>query len=196
MTKYVSAVLAGLALCITVSIAAAAQEQPEYGKKPERTITANPDENHPVKGIDETDKNFLQQAAMGDEAEIQLGQLAQQKSENPAVKSFSERMIKDHSNNDDLVKNIAKSQHLSLPNALSPKYKDEADGLERLSGKQFDQAYMAYMVQEHTKDVNKFKQEADNAHDVTIKQFAQQSLPVLQSHLTEAQQVEQQVKNQ
>lgn len=175
---------------------ATAQSQPEYGKKPERTITANPSSNNPVKGVDETDKNFMKQAAIGNEAEIQLGQMAQSKASNPAVKSFGQRMIKDHSSADDKLKNIAESQHISLPVELDPKHKDEAAALSRLSGAQFDKAYMKLMVQEHTHDVNQFKKEASDAHDPTVQQFAKATLPVLQSHLNEAQQVEQQVKNE
>ena len=65
--------------------------------------------------------------------------------------------------------------------------------LSRLSGSQFDQAYMQLMVEEHTKDVNKFKEEAANAHDDTVKQFAAATLPVLESHLNQAQQIERQL---
>jgi putative membrane protein len=172
-----------------------AQQQYPHGQG-ERTITANPSANNPVKAIDETDKNFMKEAALGDEAEIQLGQMAQQKASDPAVKSFGERMVKDHSTNDDQLKNIAKSQHIALPTELDPQQKEAAARLSRLSGPKFDQAYMLFMVQEHTKDVTKFQTEANDAHDQTIKQFAASSLPVLQSHLQEAQQVEQKIKKE
>jgi putative membrane protein len=55
---------------------------------------------------------------------------------------------------------------------------------------------MTYMVPEHTKDVNEFKQEAANAQDPTLKQFAASTVPLLESHLKEAKQVDQQVKTQ
>jgi putative membrane protein len=174
---------------------AAAQTQPEYGKTPERTIN-NTTGNNPVKGIDETDQNFMKEAAIGDEAEIQLGQMAQAKASSAAVKSFGERMIKDHSAADDKLKGIAESQHISLPVDLDPQHKNQAAALSRLSGPQFDKAYMTLMVQEHTKDVNQFKKEAADAHDPTVKQFATATLPVLESHLNEAKQVEQQVKSE
>jgi putative membrane protein len=195
MSSKVAPFLAGV-FAIFVVGTATAQRQPEYGKKPERTITANPSSNNAVKGVDETDQNFMKDAAMGNEAEIQLGQMAQSKASNPAVKSFGQRMVKDHSAADDKLKSIAESQHISLPVELDPKHKNQAEALSRLSGPQFDKAYMTLMVQEHTQDVNKFKKEASESHDPTVKQFAQATLPVLQSHLTEAQQVEQQVKNE
>lgn len=185
-----------LGFTIPAAIPAGAQEQRQYGKQPERTITANPSANNPVKGVDETDQRFMKDAALGNEAEIQLGQMAQEKASSPAVKSFGERMIKDHSDANTKLKAIAQSQHISLPIALDPQHRETAEGLSKLSGPQFDQAYMRLMVKEHTEDVDKFKKEAADAHDDTVKQFATATLPVLESHLKEAQQVQRQLTSQ
>jgi putative membrane protein len=171
----------------------AQQEYPKHPQKPERTITATPSDNNTVKGIDETDRKFMKEAAIGDQEEIKLGQMAQDKAADPSVKSFGQRMVKDHSSADDKLKNIAQSQHISLPNSLDSQHKNDAAALSRLSGAKFDKAYMQLMVKEHTKDVNKFKKEAATAHDGTIKQFASGTLPVLESHLKEAKQLQQKV---
>ncbi len=183
------AVCALLTLAGTARVDAQNEKRESYGKTPDRTITANAADNNPTKAVDETDRKFMKEAALGDEAEIQLGQLAQQKASNPAVKSFGQRMIKDHSDAADKLKNVAQSQHISLPVELDPEHKDKVEALSRLSGSQFDQAYMQLMVQEHTKDVNEFKNEAGNAHDDSVKQFATATLPVLESHLNEAKQI-------
>lgn len=187
------ALIASVAMASVTVVNAQNQQREPYGKTPDRTITAHPSANNPTKGVDETDQKFMKEAAIGDEAEIQLGQMAQEKGSSAAVKSFGQRMMKDHSDASDKLKNIAQSQHISLPVELDPEHKEAAARLSRLSGPQFDQAYMLLMVQEHTKDVNKFQQEAANAHDETVKQFATATLPVLQSHLNEAQQIQQQL---
>jgi putative membrane protein len=173
----------------------AQQNQPqEYPKdQGQRTIEGPNPPNNPVKGIDDTDLNFLKHAAVGDQAEIELAQMAQQKSSDPAVKRFAARMIKDHSANDDKLVNIAASQHISLPNELPPKQKDAAERLSKLSSSQFDKAYMQLMVQEHTEDVGEFQKEASSAQDPTVQHYAEATLPVLQSHLNEAKQVDQHV---
>lgn len=187
------ALIASVAMASVTVVNAQNQQREPYGKTPDRTITAHPSANNPTKGVDETDQKFMKEAAIGDEAEIQLGQMAQQKGSSAAVKSFGQRMMKDHSDASDKLKNIAQSQHISLPVELDPEHKEAAARLSRLSGPQFDQAYMLLMVQEHTKDVNKFQQEAASAQDETVKQFATATLPVLQSHLNEAQQIQQQL---
>ena len=186
----------------SVCLATAQQQQEAQGKKhqedktkPDRTITANPEGDHPVKGVGQADKKFIKEAAIGDMGEVELGQLAQQKAKDPDVKGFGERMVKDHSQNDDQLKNLAQTQDVSLPATLSQKLQSEKSQLSKLSGAKFDQAYMVFMVSEHTKDVNKFKKEAQDAHDPAVKQYAQASLPVLESHLKQAQQVEKKVRN-
>lgn len=172
-----------------------AKQQQQDKTQPDRTITATPEGDHPVKGVGQSDKKFIQQAAQGDMAEVELGQLAQQKSSDAGVKGFGERMVKDHSQNDDQLKALAQSKDVSLPTRLTQKQRSEKAQLSQLSGTKFDQAYMTLMVSEHTKDVNKFKQEAQSAHDPAVKQFAQASVPVLQSHLQQAKQVDSQVKS-
>jgi putative membrane protein len=182
-----------LVLSLMLAGAATGFAQQASPTHPDRTITGHPNADNPVIGVDETDKGFMQHAAVGDLAEIQLGQLAQQKASSPAVKSFAARMVKDHSSADDKLKDIAESQHISLPNQLDPKHENAQKSLSQLSGTSFDKEYMLLMVQEHKQDVSKFQQEAANAHDPTVKQFAAQTLPILQSHLNEAQQVQSQV---
>jgi putative membrane protein len=39
-------------------------------------------------------------------------------------------------------------------------------------------------VKDHEEDVKEFQKEADNGKDPQIKNFAQQTLPVLQQHLS------------
>lgn len=102
----------------------------------------------------------MRQAALSNETKVKLGQMAQTRASNPAVKSFGERMIKDHSSADNQLKNLAESQHISLLITLDAKDKATEDRLSALSGTQFDKAYMTLMVQEHTKDVNESKNEA------------------------------------
>lgn len=153
-----------------------------------------PQNNNAVKYPDQADKAFLKQAAVGGAAEIQLGQMAEKKASNPQVKQFGARMVKDHSKNADLLTQVAQSQNVSLPTRLTPKYQNAQSQLSREAGPQFDSAYMKMMVQDHMKTVAKFKKEAATSQDPTVKKYAQESLPVLESHLQEARQIASQLK--
>jgi putative membrane protein len=159
------------------------------GKQKYKTTQTVPGSN-PVKAPDDMDKDFMKHAAIGDAAEIGLGQMAQQKGSDPQVKQFGARMVKDHSTADDQLKGLAQSQQVSLPTSLDPEHEATKDRLSKLSGAQFDQAYIRTMVQDHTKTIDQFKREAQQGQDQSVKQFAQQSLPILESHLKEAQQIQ------
>jgi putative membrane protein len=133
---------------------------------------------------------FLREAYQSDLAEVQLGQLAQQKASNQQVKQFAQRMIDDHNKNLDQVKQVAQQEGVTLPE--KPAAKDEAtkNRLEKLSGKEFDHAYMRDMVKDHTTDVAKFKDEAKENVAPAVKNYVDQTLPTLESHLQQARSVE------
>ena len=59
--------------------------------------------------------------------------------------------------------------------------------LQKLSGAQFDRAYMDDMVADHKEDVAEFEKQAKSGSDAAIKGFASKTLPTLQEHLLLAQ---------
>ena len=136
-----------------------------------------------------SDHQFLDKAAQGGKAEVELGQLAQQKASSDEVKKFGERMVTDHSKANDQLQQLAGQKGVTLPDKLNTKDQATKSRLEKLSGKQFDRAYMRDMVKDHTKDVNEFQREANSAKDPDVKSFAQATLPTLQDHLKEAKQI-------
>jgi len=60
--------------------------------------------------------------------------------------------------------------------------------LQKLNGAAFDRAYMQAMVNDHVKDVDAFKKEANAGHDPEVKSFASTTLPTLEEHLQQARQ--------
>ena len=56
------------------------------------------------------------------------------------------------------------------------------DKLSKMRGAEFDRAYMREMVEDHDKDVKKFRQQAEHGNDADLKTFAQNTLPVLEQH--------------
>lgn len=136
-----------------------------------------------------TDKKFVRTAAAGGLAEVELGQLATQKAGSDDVKKFGQRMVDDHSKANDQLKQVAASEGIQIPDKLSAKDQATKDRLSKLSGEQFDRAYMKDMVKDHTQDIAEFQRESTNGSDPQVKDFASKTLPILQSHLQEAQQI-------
>ena len=135
------------------------------------------------------DTKFMKEAAQGGMAEVALGQLAVEKASNADVKKFGQRMVDDHSKANDKLKQLASQKNVALPQDLNAKDKATKASLEKLSGEQFDQAYMKDMVKDHKKDVGDFQRESKAAHDPDVKQFAADTLPTLEDHLKQAESI-------
>ena len=140
-------------------------------------------------GMTMTDTTFVKKAARGGLAEVELGKLATEKASSEDVKKFGQRMVDDHGKANDQLKQVASEEHITLPEGLSAKDKATKDRLEKLSGAQFDRAYMRDMVKDHRQDVAEFEHASKSAHDPAVKSFATQTLPTLQDHLKEAERI-------
>jgi putative membrane protein len=141
------------------------------------------------------DRTFANKAAVGGQAEVELGKLAQERASNDAVRQFGQRMATDHGKANEELMQLAKSKNLSLATDLDSKHKQLRDKLAKQSGDAFDRAYMSEMVKDHKNDVAEFKKQADRGKDPDLKAWASQKLPTLQEHLRMAQDIEKQVKS-
>jgi putative membrane protein len=130
-----------------------------------------------------TDKTFATEAAHGGLAEVQLGQLAEQKATSSQVKEFAQRMVKDHTQANQELMQLAKTEKLNLPTQLDAKHKSEVARLSAMSGNAFDTAYMQYMIQDHKQTVADFQKQAQSGSDPALKSFAEKYLPIIQQHL-------------
>ena len=130
---------------------------------------------------------FFTHVAQDGEAEVQLGELAQQKAADMKVKDFGARMQKDHSTANAELRAIVAKKGITVPGGPGPHAALKAR-LEKLQGTNFDQAYMKAMVDDHTKAVREFEM-ATKSPDEDVKAFAAKTLPTLREHLQMAQDV-------
>lgn len=131
--------------------------------------------------LNQEDKTFIKEAALGGMAEVELSKIAQ-KSTNAEVKSFADRMVQDHTAANSQLTAVAKSLGVEVPAALDSEHQRMRDKLQTLHGKAFDEQYMRDMVADHDKAVKLFKQEQRSGHNDELKQFAQKTLPTLEQH--------------
>ncbi len=127
-------------------------------------------------------QSFLKEAAQGGMTEVTLGQMAAEKGQNEAVKNFGLRMVKDHGQANEELKNLAKSEGVTIPSDMGSEGKELQQRLQKLSGAEFDQAYMQEMLKDHKKDIEAFNQQAQNGNDPEVKNWAAKTLPTLREH--------------
>src|SRR5213595_641025 len=99
------------------------------------------------------DKQFVTKAAQGGMAEVELGQLAQQRASSDKVKEFGKRMSDDHSKANEELKKIAAQKQITVPSSVNAQQRATIDRLSKLKGAQFDRMYMQNMVKDHKEDV-------------------------------------------
>jgi putative membrane protein len=129
------------------------------------------------------DQAFAMAAATGGLAEVELGKLGVDKASNADVKKFAQKMVDDHGKANDELKGILQQKGITVPSELKGKEKSTHERLSKLSGAEFDKAYMSDMVRDHEKDVKEFERESTNGKDPELKAFASKTLPTLQEHL-------------
>lgn len=130
---------------------------------------------------------FAAHAAMGDKAEIVLGQLALEKSQDQQVRDFAQRMVRDHSAADARLKKVATAEHIQLPDSLDAKHRALKQKLASLEGETFDREYMKEMAKDHDEDVALFESASQSPQmPDDLKQFAASTLPTLKEHQKQA----------
>jgi putative membrane protein len=140
------------------------------------------------------DRKFVMQTLQHGMAEVELGKLASEKASNDSVKQFGQRMVDDHGKAGDELKKIAQDKGITPPAEMDGKHRKLHDRLSKMSGAEFDRAYVDEMVKDHRNDVKEFQREAKNAKDPDVKSFASKTLPTLQDHLKQAEGLRSQVR--
>jgi putative membrane protein len=136
------------------------------------------------------DSRFLEEAIRGNLAEVQMGQLAKERSQNKDVRDYGQMLIDDHSKGNEKAMAAAKSMNVPVPTEPSAKQKQQHDMMAKLSGSQFDTMFMSHMVQDHEEDIGKYNAQAQSGDSSKATDYAKDSLSVLHSHLSKAQSIE------
>jgi putative membrane protein len=138
-------------------------------------------------GGEHTPEEFVRAAAQDGMAEVELGKLALQKTQNEQVRSFADRMIKDHSKANAELASIAKQSNLTVPTEPGAQHKAMMQQLRGKSGAEFDAAYSKHMVEDHNKAVELFRMASTmDGFDKELQSFAKKTLPTLEEHRKQA----------
>jgi putative membrane protein len=189
------AVAAAGALLLCGSMGLAQVNRPAEGQAGQTPGQTDPNTNPQMNGMQQAgqpsplDRMFVTKAMQGSMAEVQLGQLTLQKSNNDQVKQFAQRMIDDHTKLNDQMKPVAQQLGVAVPEQVSKKDRNTMAKLQALSGPAYDQAYIKDMVKDHKQDLSEFQAEASSGQDQTVKDAAAQGSKVIAQHLQMAQQM-------
>jgi putative membrane protein len=150
---------------------------------------ANPDtpgllDGKPAPGAaNVSDVVFLKSLAFGSRGEVELGKLADSRASAPGVKSFAQRMVKDHGDANGRLAAAARASRVELPKDLDAEHLAAKGELEKLGGRDFDLKYIDTQIKGHQKAAQLLIYEIGNGQSADARRFAVQTLPAVMEHL-------------
>jgi putative membrane protein len=128
------------------------------------------------------DEDFVREAASGGFMELELARLAQQNAQSQRVKNFAAIIVREHTRANEELRTIASNKNITFPAAMEDSDNSKINDLQEERGVDFDRKFMDQMVDDHEKNVEKFKKQAEDGSDPELKAFATKILPVLIAH--------------
>lgn len=170
--------------------AATASAQTSYGSG---TGSASTGASAPANTLSREDRDMIEDLAQANIAEIETGRLVLNKSQNPRVREYAQKMIDDHSTAQQELQQMAQAKGMTLPQETNLAHRTVAGALRLLSGETFESQYINRVgIDDHQRTVALLQKAQGQARDTEFKALAGRLLPVVQGHLDMARQMSQQ----
>lgn len=145
----------------------------------------NPDK--PAK-LSRSERKFIEKAAVGGMFEVEAARLAEQKASDPQVKQFAAKLMEQHQQANNELKQIADARGVTLPTQLPSKEQRKIDDLAKQSGQKFDEEFLKTAGRkDHQEDIKDFEKARRDTKDPQLQAWIDKTLPALHTHLAEAQ---------
>ncbi len=129
-----------------------------------------------------TKEMFVMNAAIGDMYEIQAGQIAAERGRSPAVKTFGQKMVTDHTTSSNELKPIAQGQNIPLPTELDERRRGMIDNLRGATDQDFDRVYLQQQEAAQNEMMMLLETYSRTGDNDALKGWATKTLPVVQEH--------------
>lgn len=144
--------------------------------------------------VSRQDRKFVEDAAVGGMAEVQLGQLAAQRAQDQGVRDFGNAMVADHTPANQRLMTIAATLGITPPDKLDFMHRHKQKKLSKAEGKDFDEDYIEGEVKDHKKMAELLEDEMKDGQNADLKQYASDMLPRIKQHLEMAQRLKDQLE--
>ncbi len=129
---------------------------------------------------------FAQTASASNTYEIETSKLALAATQSDPVRAFAEQMIADHTAAGQKMAAAAQTDGVAVAAAMTEDQQAKAAQLRGLSDADFDAAYVAAQVAAHDEAVSLFEAFVAQSQPSALRDFAAETLPVLEQHQAHA----------
>ena len=171
--------LAAMVLFVTIGFVAG----PDAANPGRVTLATAPQQQPPS-----TDAEYLQQAGQAAEAEIALASLALKQGTDARIKALADVLKRDHESARTELQKLAKLKKAELT-AMTVAQLAVHNRLEKMTGKDFDRAWVEAIVEVHRETRGLFSR-ASRSADPDVKAFATLQAKVLEEHLKQAKELQ------
>jgi putative membrane protein len=132
---------------------------------------------------------YMQLAASSDMYEIQSSQLATGQAQNPAMRSFAEMMIRDHTSTSQQLMAAATAAGMSPPPPqMLPMHAAMVARLQARTGADFDREYARQQLLAHQQSVALHSNYASRGDTPALRAVAGAAVPIVTQHLAQVRQ--------
>lgn len=139
-------------------------------------------------GVEDHVAAFIIQAADSRLMDIEQGKLARERGTRKEIREYGDKMIQDQTRLLKELQILAEKKNVKLPKSLSNRKSHGLNELRREEGRFFDKQFLRMMMSGHRRDLRQF-QIAKEFNDTEVRNFALNSLPLIESHLTSIEQI-------
>jgi len=129
---------------------------------------------------------FLLEALRTSLAEARMGALAEQQSYDQPVRDYGTKLKSAHTAHAGEIERLLEPLGVTIPTEPSAPALSQVAALTRLSGEEFDAAFVQMMIWTHTEAIEKYGAQTHANPDRALHDFAERSLPMLREHLAAA----------
>lgn len=174
------------ALAVAMALDAFAQPRESAPVPQDRIVTAEASPSAAANSKKPEDAEFLSDALRSSLAEARMGELATQRSSDTAVRDYGAKLRSDHTAQAAAIRRLLGPLAATIPEEPAAEAQLHLAGLARLSGKEFDVAFIDEMIASHKKAIEEYGAETHANPDRALGDFASDSLTMLRGHLASA----------
>jgi putative membrane protein len=170
-------------LAAALTLGAAAQPR-EAAPAQQGPSTVPAEANHGSRSTRQIE--FLLDALRASLADVRMGELAAQHSSDQRVREYGTNLESDFTAHASEIERLLEPLDVTIPTEPSAEALSHLAALTRLSGNEFDMAFVQQMIWTHTDAIERYDGQTRANPDRSVHDFAAASLPMLRGHLAKA----------
>lgn len=133
-----------------------------------------------------SEQQFIRSATQSGLYEVAAAKLAMERAHDQGVKSMASRMLDDHREANDKLRQIAAGR-MATPTDIPAEKRATLERLSKVAPADFDRQFLQTVgIQDHQSDIQLFEGAQKDVQDIPLRDFVQNTLPTLKQHQSAA----------